>query len=139
MTALLSRIAEKYSITADGCWEWTASRTSQGYGWIHNPGGSQKAHVAVWESTVGPKTPGLELDHLCRNRLCINPDHLEEVTHAENMRRSEPSNTKKTHCRHGHPFDGENLMVLPSGERRCRVCSRAGTRAWRERHGHAKV
>lgn len=81
---LEERIITKFEIAANGCWNWTAARTKLGYGKI-SP--RLLAHRAIYELSVGPISDGLELDHLCRNPSCVNPDHLEPVTHAENLRR----------------------------------------------------
>ncbi len=84
-------------------------------------------HKVAYELVCGDVPAGLELDHLCRNRLCCNPAHLEPVTSAENKRRGDglrnaAKNKKaKTHCSHGHPFSGANLRLIPQG-RRCRAC-----------------
>lgn len=77
----------------------------------------------------GPIPEGLVIDHLCRNRGCVNPDHLEAVTQRENILRGEglaAANARKTHCPKGHPYSGENLYVVPSsGRRQCRICADA--------------
>lgn len=72
---------------ANGCWLWTGRITWSGYGWTGFEGRSRPAHRVIYEQLVWPVGPGLELDHLCRNRACCNPMHLEEVTHLENVRR----------------------------------------------------
>lgn len=116
------------------CWEWTAYRDKDGYGILSFvPAGlSTRAHKFAWQTLVGPIPDGLELDHRCRNRGCCNPDHLEPVTHAENMRRSgllgqwtRLAAKNRTHCQRNHPYAGENL-VMDSGSRRCRQCRNDG-------------
>jgi hypothetical protein len=72
------------------CWEWTSARTPSGYARVKRQGRDSQAHRVAYEVHVGPIPDGLELDHLCRNRGCVRPDHLEPVTHAENMRRGAP-------------------------------------------------
>lgn len=100
------------------CWLWTAS-THGGYGSISggSVGPPLSAHVVAWEDANGPVPEGLELDHLCRVRPCVNPSHLEPVTHAENMRRA-----RLDRCRRGHPYDEANTYVSPAGKRQCRAC-----------------
>lgn len=108
--------------TEDGCWLWQ--------GWI-NPGGygralfnrySGQAHRLSYEIHVGPIPEGLTLDHLCRVRHCVNPAHLEPVTHRENVRRGRNAATKRTHCPHGHPYDEANTYINPRGDWECRAC-----------------
>lgn len=121
------------------CWLWMGARSSSGYGSIHrslHDGGEYVAtHRAAWELLVGPIPDELELDHLCRVRHCCNPDHLELVTHAENMRRSgallriDEWQLAKTQCPQGHPYDDENTYRRPSGYRYCRACHREQERA----------
>jgi hypothetical protein len=125
-----------------GCWNWMGSKNGNTeYGKFSYRVGGQTfhptAHRFCWETFVGPIPEGLEIDHLCGNKLCVNPDHLEPVTHAENCRRRNTSkhigefHRAKTHCPHGHPYSGENLYVNPQGKRECRICKRARTRAAR--------
>lgn len=119
--------------TSGDCWEWLAS-TVAGYGQIRigktEDGRTRtgKAYRVVYELLVGPVPPGLELDHLCRNKLCCNPDHLEPVTHAENIRRGQApagKSARSTHCKRGHAFTASNtLYYAPRNERICRTCSR---------------
>lgn len=111
-----------------GCWLWTASKLPQGYGQFFAAGRRQLAHRWAYEAAVGPVPEGLELDHLCRTRQCVNPQHLEPVTGRENRRRgmSPPARcARQTHCVHGHPFDDANTYRPPSGERKCKTCRRA--------------
>jgi hypothetical protein len=109
----------------DGCWEWTAARDPRGYGRVHVTGkrGMALAHRVVYEFLRGPIPSGLELDHLCRRPCCVNPDHLEPVSHRVNSLRSsspQAENARKTECKHGHPLDG----VMKNGRRYCKTCSR---------------
>lgn len=117
-----------------GCWDWLASQTTAGYGQFYLDGRPRPAHRVVYELLVGSVPEGLELDHLCANRDCVNPDHLEPVLHVENMRRSwfytgaAHHQSAKTHCKQGHPYDEENTYVYAeSGWRGCRTCVRLAT------------
>lgn len=118
-------------VDADGdCWVWTAARYHDGYGQFDR----FRAHRWAYERLVGPIPDGLQLDHLCRNRACVNPDHLEPVTNDENMARSPIHNRAKTHCKRGHAFTPENTYLLPrDGGRKCRACARTSDRQSRQR------
>lgn len=112
------------------CWLWTGGKC-RGYGIVqvqrHQLPKQIKAHRFLYESVNGPLPKGVTLDHLCRNPGCVRSDHLEAVTMRENtLRGVGPSavNARKTHCIHGHPFEGKNLYMTPTGLRACRTCSK---------------
>lgn len=122
----------------DGCWEWTGCMWSYGYGMFTFQSVSKMAHRVGYELSVGPIPDGLVLDHLCRNRRCVRPDHLEPVTLAENTLRGEslPALYRlRTHCRNGHPFTSDNLYRDPKypNARLCRTCRTAYAAAYRQR------
>jgi hypothetical protein len=113
-----------------GCWLWTASLNPTGYGAFGLGGRAGRMHVAhrvAYEWIVGKVPAGLELDHLCRDRRCVNPAHLEAVTHRENVRRGNGwsgRHARATHCPAGHPLAGRNLSryELRQGQRKCLAC-----------------
>lgn len=110
-----------------GCWLWTAGQSPDGYGKFSLHSRSTPAHRLAYELLRGPIPDGLYLDHLCRVRRCVNPAHLEPVTHRENILRGDTlpaANARKTHCPAGHPYDTENTIREADGRRRCRVCVR---------------
>lgn len=123
-----------------GCWMWMSWIDKCGYGKMAGPGHSQLAHRCSYEHFVGPIPAGMELDHKCRNRWCINPSHLEPVSGYENQRRGDGiggRNLRKTHCPSGHPYSGDNLIqrVQRNGRinRQCRSCQTMRRRGlWRE-------
>jgi hypothetical protein len=113
------------------CWEWMATRDVDGYGKFDRT----VAHVWIWRHLLGPIPDDHEIDHRCRNRGCVNPDHLECVPKLVNRARSFSPwavHARATHCPKGHPYDGDNLYVVTrangSTARQCRACSRARSR-----------
>jgi len=111
-----------------GCWFWLGELNGCGYGRVYMGKRRIAAHRIAYELWVAPIPEGLTIDHLCRVRHCVNPDHLEPVTQKVNTLRGEaPSaiNARKTHCQKGHEFTPENTRRLPDGRRVCRTCRRA--------------
>lgn len=130
---LLQYLLDRTKIDPE-CWQWQGMISDKGYGLGHYQGVGFRAHRTMYEILVGRIPDELELDHLCRNRACVKPDHLEPVTHQENVVRSNgPSaiNAGKTHCIHGHAFSGDNLGIYANGKRYCKACKRVATARWR--------
>lgn len=119
------------------CWEWTAARNAAGYGQFRVTGQHSpvNAHRVAYEMSSGPIPAGHHIDHLCRNRGCVNPAHLEPVTQRTNTLRGAGAtaiNARKTHCKRGHEFTPENTYEHPLG-RNCRTCLRSNARELRAR------
>lgn len=113
-----------------GCMPWLASKDTTGYGIFRLRGKRRQAHLVAWVATGNFLDPTLERDHLCRNRWCVNAEHMEEVSHLENVRRglSGIRQRLRTHCPKGHPYDGENTYITTAGGRMCRICMRQAKR-----------
>ena len=131
---LMARIAPEPN---SGCWLWLGTCCREGYGRIEvDRYGDRKrvlAHRVMYEFHRGPIPPGLQIDHLCRVTCCVNPDHLEPVTPAENRIRALPARGRE--CRRGHAFTPENTYFRRDGRRRCRICARALGVARRAKEG----
>ena len=119
------------------CIIWTKGKTDKGYGTIRKDGRTQVVHRVAYEAQNGPVPKGLILDHLCRNRACLNPAHLEPVTHRVNILRGicpTAINARKKICSKGHSLtDKSNMRVRATGGRACRACNRAGNIRYRSR------
>ncbi len=127
----MATVAERFwkkvrlPVSPDGCLEWIGARQPSGYGHMNVAGKFVKAHRLAHELLVGPIPSGMVVDHLCRNRACVNPNHLEPVTQRTNVHRGDSAMAKKvrqTHCHQGHELAGENLRVDSYG-RHCRACA----------------
>lgn len=108
------------------CWLWRGGKDGRGYGIIRAAGRLQKAHRVTYELLVGPIPEGMQIDHLCRVKGCVNPAHMEPVTGLVNTRRAYVGLVKRSKCPKGHPYTGDNLMNWgqTSGDQRCRTCER---------------
>lgn len=115
-----------------GCWQWMGNINSEGYGRLIHERRRRMAHVWSYELFIGPIPEGKQLDHLCRNPACVNPDHLEPVTRKENILRgvgASAINARKQYCPKGHALLGQNLSGTV-GHRRCRKCHNRDAMRW---------
>lgn len=133
-TALTPKILDCIRNTPEGCWQWVGGFHGRGYGSYKG----RMAYSEVYRLTIGSIPEGKELDHLCRNHACVNPNHLEPVTHRENMLRGTcPTaiNSRLTVCRRGHPLSGENCLSYKYRDgthRKCRTCNNANRKSHRK-------
>lgn len=141
---ILARFWPKVEKT-DSCWIWRGAssqhfRTGLQYGSFRLDGKMRPAHRVAYALLVGPVSDDLDIDHVrargCVSTLCVNPAHLEPVTHRENVLRAGGTaaiHARKTECDNGHPFSGDNLLIGRDGRRVCRACNRARYAAFRAR------
>lgn len=131
-----TRFINKVKVDARGCWIWLGVVDRHGYGKFRLNGRMEKAHRAAYVIRYGAIPAGLEIDHVCRVRRCVNPEHLRAVTKRENtlIGESPPAvNARKVRCVNGHPFDDRNTYIAPNGVRQCRACNAARSRAYKQR------
>jgi hypothetical protein len=132
--SLAERFESKVARRESGCWEWRGAHfQATGYAVFtirSDRDGKWRptvAHRVSYELHVGPIPAGMPLDHLCRNRGCVNPKHLEPISHRENVLRGEAPcaiAVRENRCTRGHEYTPENTLVKKSGKRECRQCSR---------------
>lgn len=126
------------TVNTDECWLYAGNITDVGYGRLQLPTGRYLVHRLTYEQFVDKIPEGFDIDHLCRIRSCVNPEHLEAVTRKENILRGEglaAVNARKTHCSKGHPYTGHNLYyVVQSNDglrrRKCRICYNEHSRSY---------
>lgn len=133
-------------VDAEGdCWEWVGPLVAAGYGYfrltpVPGSGAGVRAHRYGWEYLVGPIEEGFTLDHLCRNRRCVNPDHLEPATRGDNVLRGYSPNVRtyrsnRITCKHGHVWDSATTALDRKGRRYCRRCHAEGAARRRKAQG----
>ena len=138
MTPVIERFLSKINVVESGCWEWTDSLTTKGYGQIRIKDKKQHVHRFIYEYYYGELNSTLVINHLCRNRKCCNPLHLEQVTNKENILKGEgicAVNARKTYCKRNHPLTPQNTYNYPN-RRHCITCTQERNRITRS---HLKI
>lgn len=147
---MIERLLALIEVVPGDCWPWLGFKTKDGYGRFVLDGrkGHRKTvapYRALWEHLNGPMPEGLEPDHTCNNRGCCNPEHVEPVTHAENMRRAAErrrlegrktarlARPRPTHCPGGHKYTPENTKISTQNAIQCRACNRIRCAAYQAR------
>lgn len=131
------RFLKKIRVSSSGCWEWQAGKDKAGYGRFCIGKRQIYLHRFIYEYYHGQICPDLTIDHLCRNRSCVNPLHLEQVTKKENILRGigiTAQESQQTHCKREHPLSGDNLYIDKRGSRICKSCNRNRVIEWNKNH-----
>ena len=115
------------------CWYWIGAKTYGGYGLFRYNGKSELVHRLSYEDAKGEIPDGLVINHICRNRHCVNPDHLEVITRGKNIQIGICANRNKTHCPQDHEYTEENTLIDRKGARVCRMCARIRNSQYRQR------
>ena len=121
---MLKRFIDKVRILPNGCHQWTGAKDRDGYGKFQLSGKCIFAHRYAYQNFYQNINRDLVIDHLCRNKACVNPEHMEQVTIKENTNRGHNYESNKTHCNSGHEFTVENTYICTRGWRNCRACRR---------------
>ena len=138
---LPSRLLKRIIVDPLSCWVWQGC-LNQGYGWTNWNKRYDRVHRIFYTVLVGPIPEDKEIHHLCKNRACCNPRHLEVVTRRTH-RQLHPVKNPPTHCKHGHPFNGNNLVVRitpthPTGQRQCRICLNEAMRRYHKKNSSGR-
>lgn len=120
---LIYLVDTRVEITPEFCWAWTGSKWSNGYASLKINGSNHLGHRVFYETLRSEIPDGLVVDHLCKNRRCVNPEHMELVTRGENTRRGR-TGWLAENCLRGHPLTPDNVYTRTDGTRRCKFCTR---------------
>lgn len=132
----IKRFQAKIRVTDSDCWEWQGRVNSWGYGSFSFKGRMMLAHRFSYEHFKEEIPTKMVVDHICRNTICVNPEHLRVLSPKENTligQGAPAQNARKTHCDNGHEFSPENTYIRPDGYRTCKICHRDALRRARQR------